>query len=159
ASVPYVKKDWPRAESELVKALQADGTQVALSQMLATAYIQQAKEKQEKYPLGLYQYARMAAYDGTGSFPAANRKQALDYVTKAYDAYHGSHEGFDQLLATAKQFALPPADFKIKSTKDIAEEEAEKLKKLMSENPMIGVWTKTLKEPLTAENGEAYFEM
>jgi hypothetical protein len=158
--VPFTKKDYPKAEVALKKGIEADNTQATLSNWLATSLVQQNKQDPSKYPLGLFHFARAAAYDGPNSLPAANRKQIQDYVAKAYTAYHGSAEGFDQLLASAKANAFPPAGFEIKSTVDLAKDKAaaeEKEKEAMG--PMKVLWVKILREPLTAANGASYFDM
>lgn len=157
--VPYVKKDWPKAESELTKGLQADATQATLSNWLATALLSQNKEHPEKQPLALYHFARAASYDGPNSLPAAARKQIQDYLARVYRQYHGDDEGFQALLATAKANAFPPADWA--GIKDVNKREAERLEaeaKADAENPMKTLWVKILRTPLQAENGESYFE-
>jgi len=158
--VPFVKRDYPKAEVELTKGLQADPTQATLSNWLATSLVQQNKQDPTKYPKGLFHFARAAAYDGPNSLPAANRKQIQDYVAKAYTAYHGSAEGFDQLLATAKTNAFPPENFAIKSTVDLAKEKAAAEEAAeAAAGPMKTGWIKLLREPLSGSNGASYFEM
>jgi len=82
------RKDHPKAEIELTKYLHMDPTQGATSLSLGSELLAQNKEHPEKLPLGLYHFARAAAYDGQNSLPAASRKSALDYLTKTYTAYH-----------------------------------------------------------------------
>lgn len=158
--VPVTRKEWAKAETELTKGLQADGTQATLSNWLAQALVNQNKEAPQKYPLGLYHYARVAAYDGPNSFPAANRKTINDFLTKAYTSYHGSNDGLDALLATAKANPFPPANWAgIKSTVELAQEKIDAEERAAREaGPMKTAWIKLLREPLTAENGEAYFD-
>lgn len=157
--IPFTRKEWPQAETGLTKALQSDSTQAAVSNWLGTSLVSQNKETPAKYPLGLYHFARAATYDGPNSLPAAARKPILDFVTKAYAGYHGSNDGLDKLLATAKANAFPPTDWAgIKSTVELAKEAQEKEQEFIKNNPMIALWTKTLKEPLTAENGDGFFE-
>ena len=53
---------------------------------------------------------------------------------------------------------LPPADFKIKSTVDLAKEDEEKRQAAAKENPMLAFWNE-MKERLTAADGSAdYWE-
>ena len=87
------RKDHPDAETELTKYLHMDPTQASTSLTLGGELLAQNQDHPEKLPLGLYQFARAAAYEGQNSLPAAARKQALDYLTKTYTAYHGSDEG------------------------------------------------------------------
>ena len=93
------RKDHPKAETELTKYLHLDPTQASTSLTLGGELLAQNQDHPEKLPLGLYQFARAATYDGQNSLPAAARKQALDYLTKTYTAYHGSKDGLDKLLA------------------------------------------------------------
>src|SRR5262249_4315346 len=119
-----VRKDNVRAEKELTKALQMDPTQAAMSQMLGAAILAQNKTNPEKQPLAIYNYARAAAYEGPNALDANTRKQLLTFVTKAYNTYHGSNEGLDQVLAVAKTNPLPAADFTIKDANTVAKEAA-----------------------------------
>jgi tetratricopeptide (TPR) repeat protein len=152
----FTRKDAPKAEVELTKALQLDPTQAVVSNWLASMLLAQQKDKPEKQQLALFQYARAASYDGPNSLPAANRQQILAFFQKAYATYHGSPEAADKVIAVAKTAALPPADFHIDSTADIglakikAEEEAAKA------DPMRALW-RTIKGELT-DKGDAYFE-
>jgi len=152
-------KDNARAQQELEKLLQKDPTQAAVAYDLAGTILAQAKQKPETQPTALFYYARAAAYDGPGALPAAERTKVRDYLAKVYPQYHGSAEGMDQLLALAKANAMPPADFKIKSTADIAQEEAQKAAEEAAKNPMLTLWVKTLKENLLKPDGDMFFEM
>src|SRR5689334_5698383 len=84
------RKDHPKAETELTKYLQLDPTQAPTSLSLGGELLAQNQEHPEKLPLGLYQFAHAASYDGPNALPAPARKQALDYLTKTYTTYHGS---------------------------------------------------------------------
>jgi hypothetical protein len=153
-----VRKDNVKAEAELTKALQMDPTQAATSQMLASAILAQNKTNPEKQPLAIYQYARAAAYSGTGSLDANTRKQLQAFVTKAYNQYHGSNEGLDQLLEMAKNNAMPPADFKIASTADIEAAKIKAQQEADAKDPVMAIW-RTIKTGLTGDNPDAFFEM
>ncbi|MBV9401894.1 MAG: hypothetical protein JO062_28225 [Bryobacterales bacterium] len=152
-------KDNARAEADLTKLLKMDPTEGAVSYDLAGTILAQAKQKPEEQPLALYDYARAAAYDGPNALSAQDRTQVKAYLQKVYPQYHGSNEGLDQLLALAKNDAFPPADFKIKSTADIAQEQAAKEAEEAAKNPMLTLWVKTLRENLTKPDGDAFFEM
>jgi hypothetical protein len=157
--VPFTKKDMPKAEAELTKGLNMDPTQSTMSNWLANALLAQNKTNPEKQPLALYEFARAAAYDGPNSLPAASRKQIQDYLTRVYKQYHGSEDGLPQLLAVAKNSALPPSDWAgIKSTADIAKEAAEREAQNDAANPMRTLWVKGLKNNLTGDNGASFFE-
>jgi hypothetical protein len=153
------RKDHPKAEIELTKYLHLDPTQAASSLSLGGELLAQNKEHPEKIPLGLYQFARAATYDGQNSLPADARKQALDYLTKNYTAYHGSNEGLDKLLALAKNSPFPAEGFSIESTRDIAVKKAKEEGDFATAHPDLGLWHTAIKEPLTKDGSEAYFEM
>jgi hypothetical protein len=152
-------KDNARAEAELTALLQKDPTQAAVSYNLASTILAQAKQKPETQPLALYHYARAEAYDGPNSLSAQDRASLKTYLAKIYATYHGSAQGLDELLAMAKTNAMPPADFKIKSTVDIAQEQAAKEAEEAAKNPMITLWVKLLKENLTKPDGDSFFDM
>ena len=128
--------------------------------MLASALLAQQKDHPEKMPEALFEYARAASYDGPGGLDANTRKQVDTFLTKAYNTYHGSAQGLDQLKMLAKASAVPPADFTIKSTVKIAEEEEAKRQAAAKENPMLAFWNE-LKEGVTqsdAAKADAYWE-
>ena len=105
----------------------------------------------------MYHFARAAAYTGPGALPAAAQRQALDYITKTYTAYHGSDEGLDKLLAMAKANPFPPDGFTIKSTRDIALQKAEEQAKADAANPIFAFWRDIVREPLQ-KDGDSYFD-
>jgi hypothetical protein len=110
-------------------------------------------------PLGLYHFAHAATYDGQNSLPEAARKQYLDFVTKNYVTYHGSKDGLDNLLAQAKNSPFPPEGFSIESTHDIAVKKAAAEEDFVKAHPDLGLWQTAIKDPLTKDDGDAYFDM
>src|SRR5205085_1779100 len=74
--------------------------------------------------------------------------------------FHGSRDGLDDLLAQAKNSPLPPADFKLLSKREIAEQkvaaENAAREKLAGENPGLALWL-SLKEALTGDQAQTYF--
>ena len=153
------RKDHPKAEIELTTYLHMDPTQAATSLSLGGELLAQNKEHPEKLAPGLYQFARAAAYEGQNSLPAASRKQAQDYLTKTYTAYHGSNEGLDKLLAMAKNSAFPPEGFSIESIQQISAKQAAAREDFFKAHPDLGLWQSAVKEPLTKDGGDAFFEM
>ncbi|MBZ5602609.1 MAG: hypothetical protein LAO79_09915, partial [Acidobacteriia bacterium] len=155
--VYFQKKDWPRAETELTKALKLDPTQAQSSYMLANALFSQRQQSPAKQPPSIFEFARAAVYDGPNALPAQLRGQINTSVTKTYKAYHGSDEGLDKLLAMAKTNALPPDGWTIASTADIARVQAEKEAAEAAANPMLTMW-KTIKSGLTGDNPDGFFQ-
>jgi len=151
------RKDPPREETELTAYLKKDPTQATTSYDLAGAILAQNKTQPQKQPLALYHFARAAAYTGPGALPAAAQKQALDYITKTYTAYHGSSQGLPELLAMAKTNAFPPEGFTIDSTSDIAIKKAQAQAAADAANPIFAFWRDLVKEPLIMM-GDSYFD-
>jgi len=153
------RKDHAKAEIELTKYLHMDPTQASTSLSLGEQVLAQNQEQPQKIPLGLYEFARAASYDGQNSLPAAARTQALTYLTKTYTTYHGSNEGLDKLLAMAKTNPFPPADFHIESAQQIAAKKAADREEFIKAHPELGLWQTAIKAPLTKDDGDAYFDM
>jgi hypothetical protein len=151
------QKDAAKGEAELIKTLQADPSNANASLMLAGLLLGQQKDHPEKMPLAIFEYARAAGYDGANSLPEANRKQLDTFLGKAYNTYHGSAQGLDQIKTLAKTNALPPGEFAIKSTVDLAKEEQAKRDAAAKENPMLAFWNE-IKEGLTGAGSAGYWE-
>jgi len=151
------RKDNPRAETELTAYLKKDPTQASTSYSLAGAILAQNKEHPEKQPAALYHFARAAANNTPNALPAAAQKQALEYITKTYTAYHGGSDGLQDLLATARTNPFPPEGFTIKSKSDLALEVAKKQAEADAANPIFAFWRDLVKDPLL-KDGDTYFD-
>jgi hypothetical protein len=152
------RKDNARLESESMKCLALDSNQAQVSYWLAGAIASQVKEHPERYPVALYHYARAAAYDGPGALVASDRQKIRDFVTNAYGKYHGSADGFDQLLSMARASALPGPEWPgIESASDIAKKRAVAEEEDAKRNPMLALW-RSLRKELTGDQGNDYFE-
>ncbi|MEO8050045.1 MAG: hypothetical protein ABI833_06475 [Acidobacteriota bacterium] len=152
------QKDDAKSETELTKTLEMDPTNAQASYMLATVLLGEQKEHPDKMSLALFEYARAATYEGPAALDANTRKTVDSFLsTKAYNTYHGSTEGLDQVKTLAKASALPPAGFKIKSTVEIAEEKAKAEDEKAKANPMLALW-ESIKTQLVGDNGPTYFE-
>ncbi len=151
------QKDPAKAEAELTKTLQADPANAQASYMLAGVLLGQQKEHPEKMQLALFEYARAASYDGPGALDANTRKSIDGFLAKAYNTYHGSAMGLDQVKTLAKASAMPAGDFKILSTVDIAKADEEKRQAAAKENPMLAFWNE-IKEGLTGDGSAMYWE-
>jgi tetratricopeptide (TPR) repeat protein len=151
------EKDTAKAEAELVKTVQMDPTNAQASYMLAGVLLAQQKEHPDKMPLAIFEYARAATYDGAGSMDANTRKQIDTFLGKAYNTYHGSAAGLDQIKTQAKTNALPPGGFELKSVVEIAKAEEEKRQAEAAANPMLAFW-KEIKEGLTGDGSATYWD-
>lgn len=146
-----------KAQTELTKAIQLDPSQAQVSYWLGKAVLAQNKTKPELQPVALYDFARAAAYDGPGGLPSADRKQVQDYLTRIYAQFHGSNDGLDKLLASAKVSALPPAGFTVPSKTEVENQRIAAEEAAARANPMLALW-RSIKMELTGESGPAYFE-
>jgi hypothetical protein len=135
-------QDYP--DSGLVAAQMA---QVSLCQQSATP----AKAQQ-----ALYLYARSVVLPvgGVAGLDAAAQKTYDDYLKKIYTTFHGSDDGLAQLKELAAKSPLPPADFHIKTAREIATEAEEEFK---TKNPQLATWM-GVKGQLADTNGQQYFE-
>lgn len=155
--VALENKDYAKAQTELTKALELDPNQGQVSFWLGTAVLAQNKANPGLQADALYDFARAAGYNGPGSLPEADRNKVLDYLNKVYTQYHGSSDGMDQLLASAKTTALPPAGFTIKSGADVERERAKAEAADERAHPMLTLW-KRVKQELQSDGGAGYFE-
>jgi hypothetical protein len=149
------RKQYPEAEQELTAELKLNPADGEAAYWLGTVIL--AQKKAERQSDALYFFARAAAFDGQGALAPDRRKQIEAYVQKAYTTFHGSDpQGFQTLLQTAKTNPFPPADFKILSEQDMADQREQQLR---STNPALAFWLK-LKSALAAPDGSGvqYFE-
>jgi len=152
--VALQKKNWPASEAEFQKTLQLSPNDGQVDYYLGTAI---ASEKDPaKMPTVLFYFARAATYEGAGALNPAGRQQVMAYVQRAYKGFHGSDEGFNNLLASAKAAAMPPSDFHIRNATEIAEEQQKKAADDAAKNPELTLW-KNLKAELTGPDGANYF--
>ena len=153
--VAMQQKQFEAAEAEFQKSLAINPNNGDVDYWMGTVIAGQ--KKPEKQSTAFYYFARAAAYDGPGALNPQGRQQVMTYVKNAYQKYHGSNEGFDQLLQSAKNTPVPPADFKIASIVDIEKAKIEAEEKAAKENPQLAMW-KGIKTQLTGAEGEKYFE-
>jgi tetratricopeptide (TPR) repeat protein len=152
--VAMQQKQNETAETEFQKSLTIDPNNGQVPFWLGTVIQGEGKEK---YPLGLFYFARAASFDGPNALTPQGRQQVNDFLKKAYTKYHGSNDGFDQLLQTAKANATPPADFTVVSVLDIQKAKVEKENEEAAKNPSLALW-KNMKEQLVSAEGQKYFE-
>jgi hypothetical protein len=157
AWIAVQRKDFPKAEVELTKFLQMDPSQGQFSYFLAQAQFSQRQADPTKQPPAIFHFTRAATVDGPNALDANAKKTALAYVTNLYNQYHGSNQGFDQVVAAAKASAFPPAGFTIDSAAQIATLKAQQQAALDAANPMLAFWRDIVREPLVMQ-GDSYFE-
>lgn len=150
-------KDYPTAENEFKTYLGENDQNAQVSYWLGAAIA--AQKQMDRYPEALYQYARAVSISGPQALPAAEKTAASDYLTKAWNGYHGDDDpkGLQDLKDLASKSALPPTGFQIKSVVERQKEAAGSEEAYLAQHPDIKLW-RDLKATLTAADGDAYFE-
>ena len=148
--VAMQRKDNKGAESELKQTLGLNGNLGQVSYWLGQVTLAQADPN--KNTLAMYSFARAAVHEGTGALPPEGRKQVGDYIKQLYEKFAGSLDGYDGLLAAAKNSALPPPDFP--EIKDAATQKAE-ADLAFSKNYPLRYQFVMLKENLQSAAGDA----
>ena len=141
------------AEAASKKALEQFPESAAVAYQLGRALRCQQAASPEKVPQALYEFARAAALDPTLG-GTMDPKTLNTYLDGAYNSFHGSLEGLDQLKTLAKASPLPPADLKIDSVTAIA---LKKQAELVQKNPQLALWM-GIKANLADPNTPQYFE-
>jgi len=149
------RKSWDSAEGEFQKTLALDPNNAEVDYFMGTVIAGQ--KNPQKMPAELFYFARAASLDGSEALAPAGRQQVLDFLKKAYKNYHGSDDGFNDLVAVAKAQAAPPADYHIRTAKEIADEKQKKQEEEDAKNPQLKLW-KDIKAQLTGAEGAMYFE-
>lgn len=143
----FAKKDWPAAEAAYTKALQEYPDNAALSWQLGLTYRSESKRSE-----AVWSFQRAVVQDATLG-GRQDAKTMTNFADQYYSTIHGSNEGLDAVKAAVKASPLPPADFKVKTATEIAEE---KQKEFEQSNPQLALWMK-IKGALADASGEEYF--
>jgi tetratricopeptide (TPR) repeat protein len=150
------RKNWDEAEADLQKALTMTPNDATVDYQMGTVIA--SEKKLDKLPAAMFYFARAATYQGTGALTPEGQKAALTYVQKQYKNFHGSDEGFNDLVAAAKANPTPPAGFTIKNANELAQASAADEEKYNSTHPSEVLWA-GIKMALTAPDGASYFMM
>src|SRR6266436_1117010 len=105
-SAAMQRKDYPAAQKYLREAVTVNPTSADDTYSLALAYLTPKPSTDENTVNGLWFIAR-ALNLVAGN--AVAEKQIGDFGSRVYKRYHGSDEGWAQLVAQAKGSPLPPA--------------------------------------------------
>jgi hypothetical protein len=147
-------KECVPAESAYKKALEQYPESALIAYQLGRALrCQQTAGSSDKVVQALYEFARAAALDPTLG-GTMDPKALNTYLESAYNTFHGSLEGLDQLKTMAKASPLPPADLKIETATAIA---AKKQAEFDQTNPQLALWMK-IKGALADANNPTYFD-
>jgi hypothetical protein len=115
------------------------------------------ERKVDRIPEGLFYVARGVGATGANALPAAMKGSAGTYLQKAYNGYHGSDDGLDDVKKAALASPNPPAGFSIESIVDIDKKKSGDEAAFNSAHPDIALW-RTIRTALTAADGQGYFE-
>lgn len=148
----FAKKDWGAAEAAYSKALEQFPDNSALAYQLGASMRNGANGDPVKRSKAEYEFQRAVVIDPTLG-GRQDGKKITEFADQYYSTIHGSNEGLDKVKEMAKQNPLPPADFKIKTATEIAEEKQAEFEKT---NPQLALWMK-IKGALADANGEQYF--
>lgn len=140
------------AENYFLESLKHAPNDAAVSLWTGTVIAKQ--RKLEKQSAALFHFIRAGSRDGQGALPAEQKKTVSAYFEKSYVNFHGDRGGLDEIVAMAKNSAIPPADFKIESKDEILIKQEEELKRTQ---PILALWV-GIKRELSGANGPAYFE-
>jgi len=150
------RKNWDAGEAEFQKVLAGSPNNAQVDYWMGTVIASQ--KKLDKLPTAMFYFARAATITGATALTPDAQKTAMTYVQRQYKNFHGSDEGFNDLVAAAKANAAPPAGFTIKNAKEIAEASAANEEEYNKAHPSEALWA-SLKMALTAADGDKYFEM
>jgi len=146
-------KECVTAESSYKAALEQHPENAFIAYQLGRALRCQQTVGPEKVVQALYEFARAAALDPTLG-GTMDPKVLNNYLESAYNTFHGSLEGLDQLKTMAKASPLPPADLKIETATAIANRKQAVFEQI---NPQLALWMR-IKGALADTNGADYFE-
>jgi tetratricopeptide (TPR) repeat protein len=150
------RKNWDAAEAEYQKVLTASPNNAQVDYWMGTVIA--SEKKLDKLPAAMFYFARAATITGPTALTPDAQKTALTYVQKQYKNFHGSDDGFNDLVAAAKSNPTPPAGFSIKNANEIAQASAASEEEYKKAHPEEAIW-KGLKDALSAPDGAMYFDM
>lgn len=125
------QKNFPVAQQNLTKVVQANPNSFADVYLLALSYLQPKPPAVE----GLFWISRAAALA-----PPQAQPQIQQYAKSVYSRYHGSEEGFNELLATAKSSPMIPAGFTVAPAPSPGEQAAQMLQKTPPAKMSFAEW-------------------
>jgi hypothetical protein len=151
-------QDCDTAVAAYTKALGEYPDKSFISYNLGRAYNCMAKKDQAHVAdwgaKAIYEFVRAAVVDPTLGGTTPDAKKISDYATNAYNTFHGSTEGLDQLKEHAKAAPLPPDNFKIETATAVA---ARREAEFKEKYPQLAMWM-GIKGQLADTNGMQYFE-
>lgn len=138
----YSAKDYAKAEQYLHAAVAADPTNLTEVYYLALSDLQPGPSENDNE--GLFYIARAANLQSS----AAGKDQIAKFGKSKYNKYHGSEEGWNDVMAQAAAAPAPPAGFTIKKyvPPTPAEQAATLMKSKKVEEMSFAEWQMVLSE-------------
>jgi tetratricopeptide (TPR) repeat protein len=149
------KKQDAAAEAEFKKILQIDPNQAQVSYWLGQVIYRQ--HNPARFSEAFYDFARALSVTGQTALPPAAQSSGGDFLKKAFNGYHGSDDGLDQLKAAVVSSALPPADFHIDSVAEIETKKFGDQEAYNKAHPDIALW-RLVRDTLKGDQGDTYFQ-
>ncbi len=128
-------KDYKTAQDSLKEVVAADPNNFTNVFLLALAYL----EPNPPVPDGFFWMARAMAL-APPQMPATQLQTYQRYGRSKYIRYHGSEDGWDQLLAMAKTTPAEPANFSVTPAPSPAEQAGTMLQKSTPEQLSFADW-------------------
>ena len=136
--VAMMRKNGAGAQDHFVKSLAEESCR--RRDFVLVGSDDRRREEAGNIPERALSFRARIRYDGPGALPAEGRKQVDDYLTKAYTGFHGDTSGLAELKAKAKTAALPPADFTIRSVREIQLDKMKQEEEFNKNNPLLAKW-------------------
>lgn len=154
ATIDSAKKDDAGAESEYKKVLGLQPDNAQTDYALGTLIIK--LRKAERYPEALFYIARATSITGPNALNPQGKKVADDFLGKAYEGFHGSKDGLDDVKAKAASAALMPPAFTIESITDIQKKQEGDAAAFAAAHPDLALW-RQIRDALKGPDGDMYF--
>jgi tetratricopeptide (TPR) repeat protein len=123
--VALQKNDYAKAAESLRRSAELNPNDGLTFYWLGSARL---SPKPPQYDTGIWAMARAIGITGQNALPAPVQQQVRDYLTKVYEARHGSTNGLNDILAQAARAPFPPAGFRVVPLEEtpeyLAEQEA-----------------------------------
>jgi hypothetical protein len=142
------------AEKEFKKVLELAPGYASIDYTLGTLILRERKV--ERIPEALFYIARSIDVTGPQALTAQGKQAADTFLKKAYEGYHGTADGLDDVKKAAMTATMMPPDFKIESVTEIAKKQEGDAAAFAAANPDIALW-RQIRGALTAPDGDMYF--
>ena len=116
------KKEYAKAAEALKRSGELNPGDALTFYWLGSAHL---GPKPPQFDPGIYAMARAVSITGQSALPAAIQGQVKSYLSKVYEARHGSQDGLNDVIAQAGKAPFPPSGFHIQAWEETDEYKAE----------------------------------